>query len=363
MRFLQLISIAPKTPQWCSFLSFILSIGGTIDWQNTSVNRRQLIFDELAFAVVFRVALVALTLSHEYSHALAAACLGYHTSLTETANWRGNVSVRAWTLSLCPFYTWPKEASNPCFLVPSMASSAHATIVRLFGAFFSFFVSIVFMELSSQNDLSDAWTTGAGIVAAGAFVSDVLQLEGSSDNVFGCGNFGMMVINTAEKAGVDIAKTLRRMAGATAARGGQSGGIVTLLQDGSAHRCRFVPSKREDLARSLVLHFWFGLSVQTILAWVRRILCCCFSRSKGRKEEEKNSREDCVFFAGVIQSFAVSIRVCDGMSGSDIVYARTRTHALCNLQCADHDREPPAPLWITSKPSPFSPSAQSSALT
>eukprot|EP00961_Rhodomonas_salina_P197375 2663514-Rhodomonas_salina.1 len=219
MRFLQLISIAPKTPQWCSFLSFILSIGGTIDWQNTSVNRRQLIFDELAFAVVFRVALVALTLSHEYSHALAAACLGYHTSLTETANWRGNVSVRAWTLSLCPFYTWPKEASNPCFLVPSMASSAHATIVRLFGAFFSFFVSIVFMELSSQNDLSDAWTTGAGIVAAGAFVSDVLQLEGSSDNVFGCGNFGMMVINTAEKAGVDIAKTLRRMAGATAARG------------------------------------------------------------------------------------------------------------------------------------------------
>ena len=53
------------------------------------------------------------------------------------------------------------------------------------------------------------------------------------------------------------------MAATTAARGGQAGGLVTLLPDGTGHRCRYVPSKRADVARGLMQRFFAGL-------WLRR---------------------------------------------------------------------------------------------
>ncbi len=36
-------------------------------------------------------------------------------------------------------------------------------------------------------------------------------------------------------------------------------GLVTLLPDGSSHRCRYVPSKRADVARGLIQRFFAGL--------------------------------------------------------------------------------------------------------
>jgi hypothetical protein len=56
---------------------------------------------------------------------------------------------------------------------------------------------------------------------------------------------------------------LREMAATTAARGGQAGGLVTLLPDGTGHRCRYVPSKRADVARGLLQRFFAGL-------WLRK---------------------------------------------------------------------------------------------
>jgi hypothetical protein len=54
------------------------------------------------------------------------------------------------------------------------------------------------------------------------------------------------------------------MAATTAARGGQAGGLVTVLPDGSGHRCRYVPSKRADVADGLMQRFFSGL-------WFRRL--------------------------------------------------------------------------------------------
>ena len=39
----------------------------------------------------------------------------------------------------------------------------------------------------------------------------------------------------------------------------QAGGLVTLLPDGTGHRCRYVPSKRADVARGLMQRFFGGL--------------------------------------------------------------------------------------------------------
>ena len=56
------------------------------------------------------------------------------------------------------------------------------------------------------------------------------------------------------------------MAATTAARGGQAGGIVSLLADGSSVRSRHVPTKRGDVAVELVRRFW-------LLLWLRQGVC------------------------------------------------------------------------------------------
>ena len=63
--------------------------------------------------------------------------------------------------------------------------------------------------------------------------------------------------------GLRVPDILREMAATTAARGGQAGGLVTLLPDGTGHRCRYVPSKRADVARGLMQRFFAGL-------WLRK---------------------------------------------------------------------------------------------
>jgi len=137
-------------------------------------------------------------------------------------------------------------------------------------------------------------------VAAGAFVSDVLQIESSDNNIFRCGNFGMLIVNSAKKSSVDFIKTLERMVAITSARGAQSGGVVTLFQDGSSYRSRFVPSKRQDLSVNLLFWFNIGMHLRSVLSWICRLFSC-FVCSKSAAEAEANKkrlRSECQFFLG-----------------------------------------------------------------
>ena len=121
-------------------------------------------------------------------------------------------------------------------------------------------------------------------VAISAIASDLLGLHQSGSesestaihSIFRCGNFGMLVVSGRNKL-VDVAGTLRSMAATTAARGGQAGGIVSLLADGSSVRSRHVPTKRGDVAVELVRRFWlllwrvgFGIGLKDISRGARK---------------------------------------------------------------------------------------------
>jgi hypothetical protein len=82
----------------------------------------------------------------------------------------------------------------------------------------------------------------------------------------------MLVVSACNKL-VDVPGTLRRMAGTTAARGGQAGGLVTVLRDGSTIRSRYVPTKRADVAAGLLFRFRLVLWMSQVWVWIKRTLC------------------------------------------------------------------------------------------
>jgi len=135
-------------------------------------------------------------------------------------------------------------------------------------------------------------------VTAGASVTDLFSLQHDDDSqcpdvvLFRCGNFGMLLVNARNKL-VDVSGTLRQMAATTAARGGQAGGLVTVLADGSTLRHRYVPTKRADVASNLVTRFacllWFCQVWLQIKRLLLRIFCC---RSEPNAEaNSSNSNE------------------------------------------------------------------------
>jgi len=135
-------------------------------------------------------------------------------------------------------------------------------------------------------------------VTAGVSVTDLFSLQHDDDSqcpdvvLFRCGNFGMLLVNARNKL-VDVSGTLRQMAATTAARGGQAGGLVTVLADGSTLRHRYVPTKRADVASNLVTRFacllWFCQVWLQIKRLLLRIFCC---RSEPNAEaNSSNSNE------------------------------------------------------------------------
>jgi len=75
---------------------------------------------------------------------------------------------------------------------------------------------------------------------------------------------------------------------------------VTLIPDGTSYRCRFVPSKRQDLSVNLLYWFNIGLHLRNLLSWIYRLFsCCAFSKSSAEAEaNKKRLRSECKFFLG-----------------------------------------------------------------
>ena len=89
-----------------------------------------------------------------------------------------------------------------------------------------------------------------------ALCSDLFRIQSpSADNVFLCGNFGMVIMDHEHR---DKAMAiLRKMARISMMRGAQAGGVVTYAahkgrRGHRALRVRLVPDKRSDLSKSLV---------------------------------------------------------------------------------------------------------------
>ena len=293
MLIFQLLATTPCASFFPSILFFILGVTGRFGPDAEFSTRIGVMLWACLLAVILRASIVAATFAHEWAHAFMALCFGHVRCVTEPGNWRCNVPLSAWAICLCPFLPWPEEACASCFRVPSVVNCSESIVIRRFGALFSCAIALASAPLMWTSELHYAAVIGTWVVAAGAVVSDFFQFEQSS-TVYCCGNFGMMLIKSAEMASVDIYKTLRRMAGNTAARGGQSGGVVTLLPDGTAHRCRYVPSKREDLAKSLIRDLQWGLWWRRILGFFKSIFCFC----SGTRTSKSNGRNECVFFAG-----------------------------------------------------------------
>mmetsp|Transcript_26761 Transcript_26761/g.64689 ORF Transcript_26761/g.64689 Transcript_26761/m.64689 type:complete len:579 (+) Transcript_26761:133-1869(+) len=238
-------------------------LGGEDDLQSHSL--LQLVF--CAFAL--RFFLVLATAMHEASHIVAAFVLSRRCPDDESPKFRAgvctatsadyllfNVPLALWAQCLCPLCPWPR-AAQPCVHLPSGGTSpCQDRAVRLSGALFSLLLALVATFASPFLGptyypvcLASAW-----MVASGAAATDVLGLGGESAGTYKCGNFGMLVVALLDGS-VDVPGILRSMAATTAARGGQSGGIVTVMPDGSAVRERHVPTKRSDIAEGLVSGF------------------------------------------------------------------------------------------------------------
>eukprot|EP00284_Hemiselmis_tepida_P014265 CAMPEP_0174927386 /NCGR_PEP_ID=MMETSP1355-20121228/18102_1 /TAXON_ID=464990 /ORGANISM="Hemiselmis tepida, Strain CCMP443" /LENGTH=429 /DNA_ID=CAMNT_0016173483 /DNA_START=44 /DNA_END=1330 /DNA_ORIENTATION=- len=215
-----------------------------------------------------RFFLVLATALHELAHVTAhlflARCnirqgAGKPLATPPTAgagNLLFNVPPALWAQCLCPLTPWPRSA-QPCVHLPTCGPH-HDGAVRLAGALFSLLLAVA--ATLSPPPLGPAFgsacAASAWMVAAGAAATDVLGLGWGGAGTYRCGNFGMLVIALLGGSSVDVPGVLREMAATTAARGGQSGGIVTIMPDGSAVRERHVPSKRSDIAKALVSAFW-----------------------------------------------------------------------------------------------------------
>ncbi|CAJ1406744.1 unnamed protein product [Effrenium voratum] len=92
----------------------------------------------------------------------------------------------------------------------------------------------------------------ASLTALEAFVSDGLQLLGCSQGWFGCGNFGLVLLNAAwASTPKEVKDILETMVEVTMMRGAQSGGVVTYAWSGDdlmGLRARVVNQKRTCLS-------------------------------------------------------------------------------------------------------------------
>jgi len=221
---------------------------------------------------------------HETSHVLAACLLGCNFSAQE--NLLFHVPLRSWLLCLSPVNSWPEDAKEPHVQIQAGACKHRKLLIELAGFLTSALLAgAATFSYRKEEVLSLLNVVGTSIVAAGAVTSDLLHVGTKGWNSFHCGNFGMLIIEAAQKSVVDFSRTLRAMAGATAARGGQAGGLVTVLRNGTGHRTRYVPSKRADLASGLLFRFRIGFVVNAISSFFSSLLhalCCCFFLCRNR---------------------------------------------------------------------------------
>eukprot|EP00285_Hemiselmis_virescens_P005052 CAMPEP_0173390066 /NCGR_PEP_ID=MMETSP1356-20130122/14277_1 /TAXON_ID=77927 ORGANISM="Hemiselmis virescens, Strain PCC157" /NCGR_SAMPLE_ID=MMETSP1356 /ASSEMBLY_ACC=CAM_ASM_000847 /LENGTH=573 /DNA_ID=CAMNT_0014347385 /DNA_START=16 /DNA_END=1734 /DNA_ORIENTATION=- len=260
---------------------------------SSSEEAAQALVDGLRLAFALRVFLILATALHEWAHVAADWLMmlrpksafkgqGSKPGAHAANNLLFNVSLAMWAQCLCPITPWPL-AAQPCVHLPPRGgrgehhAASHDVTLRLAGALFSLLLALaasLFPPFLGPKDhpvcLAAAW-----MVASGAAATDVLGLGSQAQDTYLCGNFGMLVVALLE-GNVDVAGILRAMAATTAARGGQSGGIVTVLPDGSAVRERHVPTKRSDIAQGLVSGFMRKMQARGMARlWAREWKASC----------------------------------------------------------------------------------------
>ena len=172
-------------------------------------------------------------LFHELAHAGAARCLGFSSSIT------------------C-------AASGSHTDVAGVAhSGVCALVIRHTGWIFSvvtFALAMVYLQLDFATLFGLGWT------AFDAMASDLLQLgvaQGSSGERFFCGNFGLVLLESAHAS--KVKSLLEKMIRVTMMRGAQSAGLVTYESTGEnaqrGVRRRVVNGKRTDLCSLLLRQY------------------------------------------------------------------------------------------------------------
>mmetsp|Transcript_74697 Transcript_74697/g.200059 ORF Transcript_74697/g.200059 Transcript_74697/m.200059 type:complete len:1216 (+) Transcript_74697:161-3808(+) len=247
----------------CILVFAIVLLNAIADKDSAEGNIVEKFISALGKAFVLRFSIVASLLFHELAHLVAAASMKNELSqsLLSTRNFLGNVDVLSWVIALVPFFPWPASACNPFVELVREPSKDSYRFIRLAGPIASISLAAfaaISAILGPNSSTANLFALGSWMVAGGALASDVFS-HNIVDTKFYCGNFGMMVICALDRLGVQVPDILREMAGTTAARGGQAGGLVTLLPDGSGHRTRYVPFKRADVADGLIDRFFTGL--------------------------------------------------------------------------------------------------------
>mmetsp|Transcript_84638 Transcript_84638/g.137201 ORF Transcript_84638/g.137201 Transcript_84638/m.137201 type:complete len:1524 (+) Transcript_84638:3-4574(+) len=284
----------PGAPRWLSLASFLLS---SICCTTTKEPSEAFVHN-MTVMITLRAALVFSVFFHEYSHVLAAVLISGKLCALDGNNLLCNVPLSAWFMALVPFSGWPRLASNPHVLVPAYAidppntkkSKLEETAIEYMGLFGSVVLCVVvtygnmlYYQTPQHREPILACTLAPWLVAAGAFATDFFKLHPDSGSMystahesymlFRCGNFGMLLVSARNKL-VDVSGTLGRMAATTAARGGQAGGLVTVLSDGSTVRSRYVPTKRADVAAGLVFRFASLIWLAEMWACLKRLFRC-----------------------------------------------------------------------------------------
>ena len=171
---------------------------------------------------------------HEGAHAWAALLLGYRECRINVFTWQPLTSVRN-------------------------LESDDRDLIRHAGWLASIFVALLCTWAVDSVASAVAWLT-----AAEAIQSDLLRVaqpgaNGSVSgdaNAFFCGNFGLILLNGANKH--MVSPLIRKMIKITVMRGAQSAGVVTYSPPakgcvgGVGHRHRVLNGKRSDLADKLL---------------------------------------------------------------------------------------------------------------
>ena len=173
--------------------------------------------------VLLAAAKTLATLAHELAHAAAATLLSYKKL----------------------------QISHKKTKVPNI-QNRHKAIVRHAGWLFS--TMLLLLAWGQQQQIqkyiqSTPILAALLITTADAITSDLLQLQKGAVDDFLCGNFGLIILDTASRT--HVLYFLRKLVQYTMSRGAQSAGIVTYVRNGAstrAIRSRVVNGKRTDLS-------------------------------------------------------------------------------------------------------------------
>jgi hypothetical protein len=151
-------------------------------------------------AFVLRISIVVSTLIHELGHLITAVFTSQlkFSEIFTVGNLKGNIGIDKWLMALIPFLPWPKEASSPHVILPQIESHA---IVRLAAPLLSLLFAAICTSLTfceTFSEISGPFAIGTWMVALGGISSDMLSTS-FENNIYCCGNFGMLVICAMDK--------------------------------------------------------------------------------------------------------------------------------------------------------------------